>query len=584
VARKEVSRWSCWAQHFYGSSDKAWKDLVVAPFGPTITTVSWYKFAGMWNKWLQATSQLSWQYAFTLIDADKDQEVTFEEFDRGFSTCVPEAAQEGGGSSFSVGWMVILLVGCCILAALANSLRKTEELTQRDMSLSSEIVSRSAHKHDEEKGVYQMAEAPLLQSVAHAYHQTVYTEVEESVAPLVEGVWEHKKPPPKKARGCTDACGTDGGGLLECMGLRSTAVHTWACPCNISHASTKPVCTHCGAQRPREVNHPVMVPIHGPGSGLETVHVRVPMEAPHSAAPAYEEQHIDVSHHWAMSKEHYEDREERLPEPYHEDRLPEPYHEDNYSPPLSPQPVDEIDATIQTMFRSMDAVDVQEDGCEFLKNACSTQEGVEKIERHGGIEVIIKSMQAHQSSAHLQDQAIAAIVRFVHSRSSEVSRLGGIEAIMMAMRKHPANEQVQEKGCEALQQLSMTPEDRARVVHGGGIELIEQAMQAHHEVAGVQECSCLAMGNLAFEAEGRELIAKYGGIRAIIQAMNEHINDRGVQEAACFVLHNMACTPEYTRKIADLGGVQAIREGQRVHPSLQEQEEANEALEILMGG
>jgi len=583
-AMQEVMSWSCWAQKVYGSSEKAWADLVTGAYGPAVTTVSWYKFGLVWSKWSNASSSLSWQFAFDTIDTDSDQQVTFDEFSTSFSVCHGLGAAGGSPfSSFILSWFLIIALIMFTLCVLVPGLRQCiSDRQNRDLSIQAELVS-STHKGDMEQGrTYNIAEAPLLVPANHTAFglETVSGHgAAVSTASPIEGVWT-SLPPSKRSRGCTDACGGDGGGLLECMGLRSTAVHTWACPCNTAHSERTQSCKVCGATRPTSTQSPVMVPDRSQGPGvMEPILVRVPMDSQYDAyesgPPAsmqdYRGDQRQATVHSAHETQEYQEYE----------REPSDYYEE-YSPMPSPNAEDEVDATIQTMIRSADAVDVQEDGCEFLKNACMTEGGLEKTERHGGIKVIIDSMQAHPESAQLQDHAIGALVRLVHSRSSEVSHQGGIESIIKAMRRHPANEQVQEKACEALQQLSMTPEDRARVVDSGGIELIEQAMLAHHEVAGVQECSCLAMGNLAFEAEGRELIAKYGGIRAIISAMTEHLQDRGVQEAACFVLHNMACTPEYTRKIADLGGVQAIREAQRVHHTLQTQEEAVAALEILL--
>lgn len=155
----------------------------------------------------------------------------------------------------------------------------------------------------------------------------------------------------------------------------------------------------------------------------------------------------------------------------------------------------------------------------------------------------------------------------LRSEECQRSVLGqnGLEQIITAMNENLLAPRLQEKACWALEQLALTTSGRQKVIEQGGLECVVRGMQTHHEDEHVQEHGCMAIANLAFEPEPRILLARTSAVTVVLNAMRRHVADAVVQEDGCFALHNMACSDDLMRLIVDQGGLEAIAQAMLTH-------------------
>jgi hypothetical protein len=129
-----------------------------------------------------------------------------------------------------------------------------------------------------------------------------------------------------------------------------------------------------------------------------------------------------------------------------------------------------------------------------------------------------------------------------------------------AMQAHKTSAGVQEQACAAMKNLAVNPDNQVAVAAAGGIVAVVAAMQAHKRSAGVQEMACRALRNLAANNDNNEdAISAAGGIEALTTAMETHQARALLQEYACAALLNLACNASLRGRIKAAGGVELAK-------------------------
>lgn len=124
-----------------------------------------------------------------------------------------------------------------------------------------------------------------------------------------------------------------------------------------------------------------------------------------------------------------------------------------------------------------------------------------------------------------------------------LSAIGGIEVVVKAMEAHLSAIEVQTNGCLAISNLAAENAENQRSINsGGGIDAIIKAMHTHDAVEEVQAAACWALCNLATDEENQDKIGSLGGIATVTAAVarfsSSEVQERGsltlahLQEAA----------------------------------------------------
>jgi len=236
---------------------------------------------------------------------------------------------------------------------------------------------------------------------------------------------------------------------------------------------------------------------------------------------------------------------------------------------------------VASMRRYVDDADLQAKACAALASLTHSMRGRAALDLAKDAEVVQQlslTMKAHRDSAHVQQEAFAALRVLALSHGDAVLALarevvrhvcdtlelfraedrlqvegfgalrnlcsgtnptpmcmcigaaGGVERVCEGMIAHPGNRYVQEQGCGALWSLACHMENRGAAAEAQGIALVCQAMHLHRDVAGVQAQACGALHNLSCKASNPERIEKANGVQLLEQALDAHLDDPIVQE------------------------------------------------------
>jgi hypothetical protein len=91
---------------------------------------------------------------------------------------------------------------------------------------------------------------------------------------------------------------------------------------------------------------------------------------------------------------------------------------------------------------------VQQAACQALERLACDDDGMRvKIAEAGGLVAIVASMQAHKTSAGVQEPACGALWNLSVNTANEVAvaAAGGIEAVLAEMATHQANAGVEDR-------------------------------------------------------------------------------------------------------------------------------------------
>lgn len=167
-------------------------------------------------------------------------------------------------------------------------------------------------------------------------------------------------------------------------------------------------------------------------------------------------------------------------------------------------------------------------------------------------------------------QALSQISESPEGRTAVLSKCGVevvVEAMMSAM---PDEIELQARGCSALANLVMnaSEEEEARVLKSG-LAAVLGASKAHPAESTVQLKVCLALGNMAFGSKGEATCLSQGALEAVVEAMKAHPGDEALQVEGCDALVNIADSTDGKTKLVALGGL-AVAAAAKKHPKCAE--------------
>ena len=200
-------------------------------------------------------------------------------------------------------------------------------------------------------------------------------------------------------------------------------------------------------------------------------------------------------------------------------------------------------------------------------------------------EEILSIMRSKKNSPLVQEEALLALSE-IHLEENDRQRfaaLGGLKCGVAAMKAHAENVDVQIAGCQALWNLSATPDNQAAIGSAGGIVAILNAMIAFDGDADLQENAMAALSNLGACEANHPIIIENEGVRKVVEAMNRHSENAGVQEKGCAALTNLASKDVSVKSaITAAGGADAVVIAMVMHPGdVELQQKALRALRNL---
>mmetsp|Transcript_85481 Transcript_85481/g.169620 ORF Transcript_85481/g.169620 Transcript_85481/m.169620 type:complete len:438 (+) Transcript_85481:81-1394(+) len=230
-----------------------------------------------------------------------------------------------------------------------------------------------------------------------------------------------------------------------------------------------------------------------------------------------------------------------------------------------------VEGVLKTMCASVGLPRVQEKGCKALFELASNSEIQGKLGFLGGIEAVVRAMEAHGKVTELLVMGTSALNRMCERHESNTQRLvsvGGIRVMAEAMKRHRLCQNLQEAGCRAMKNAAAcNAECQLKVSSIGGIEAVLAAMTAHTESAAVQEAGCQALKELAVHnGHIQDQIVSNGGIQVVLRAMEMHGQLISIQVWGCGVLRNItACNADHQEGVISRGGIQTVLDAMSTH-------------------
>ena len=179
-------------------------------------------------------------------------------------------------------------------------------------------------------------------------------------------------------------------------------------------------------------------------------------------------------------------------------------------------------------------------GCYALHQLGFTRHSREHILRHGGVEVLLRSVQSHVDDLCLVDLCLSAL-----SKLSGQENLQGHEPlplVLLSMEQYP-DEQAIQGHCLVLLLRTVgrdtTPEQTETAVR-----LIVKAMRNFPECASVQFFACAVLREILQRSSGRQgqvvlkQVMESGGLEYVLSAVKKHRDIFGLQPMALlFLMH-----------------------------------------------
>jgi len=517
-ARQDLASWVAWAHSRYSSAEAAWEALALPPPMPSVRNtpesvahaaaaglVSWFRWKAVWQ---QADSSRhvsqSWQPVFHLLDANRDQFISLQEFVDGFTSRTLTQSWHFGMSWASWSFWLLLVV-----AAIVGNVW---------MSCRNPSKTKTYH-NPQSKQLQEDARNPMRSedTLEQSKDTRSYAALEAADQIVQE---EPCRPPPFKP--------VKGGQVVATVGQTSSTTPSTPKSPDVPNergcggGAWGADCQGRNKSRDKQATSP----------GKMT---------PDRSTPSKQDSFViqgskQVSHEQAMPQD-----------------LP---------------PLQMAEAVIGRMMLERQNQPLQEWACERLEELALRPGGQAAIATHGGIGALLETMRRYPFSCYLQECACGALGnQSLRSEECQHSILGqgGLEQIITAMKENLLAPRLQEKALWALEQLALTTAGRQKIIEHGGLECVVRGMQTHLEDEHVQEHGCMALANLSFESEPRMFLAQFNGVTVVLNAMRRHVTDAVVQEDACFALHNMACSDELMRLIAEQEGLEAIVQAMATH-------------------
>lgn len=228
----------------------------------------------------------------------------------------------------------------------------------------------------------------------------------------------------------------------------------------------------------------------------------------------------------------------------------------------------EVKAIIEGMKEHMEVAQIQVIACRQLNGLATTKDGSagekrDLIRKLGGLEALIKSMNAHKKVDELYKETFAGLCHLTITQSmmhkEKFGDAGGIELLVEGMHAHKSDLEVQKLACAALHNLAVVSFNAQKIAAACGIEGVCTAMEAHAHL-DIQLHGCATLQILSIAANNRSRIVAAGGIERIVSAMTKHHLHVELAEFSCGALLNVGCaTKEIKDKLAASGSMQSVK-------------------------
>jgi hypothetical protein len=214
---------------------------------------------------------------------------------------------------------------------------------------------------------------------------------------------------------------------------------------------------------------------------------------------------------------------------------------------------------------------IQMQGSTALCNlAFGSADHKKRIGKIGGIDGVIKAMEAHQDDSELQARCCLALRNLtcgVRVNQWIAGRSCAIEGIVRAMIKFGEVVEVQYQGCVALANICADePDNRCRAAEIGVIEATLKAIGRNMKHLNLAEHGLALLRNLSVGNQANQVhIGETDGIMTVLSCIREHMKSRSVLENACSLLRYLLFAKENRLFILQCNGlevlVRVLREG-----------------------
>ena len=154
-------------------------------------------------------------------------------------------------------------------------------------------------------------------------------------------------------------------------------------------------------------------------------------------------------------------------------------------------------AVFQLVQKHVGCLEIEEEGMRALGNFCRLMPTKTLLGDIGCVEVILARMEKDRDERIqlLGCTAIASLVR-AKGNTERVEKSGGIAVLVAAMRAHRNCEMVQSRGCRALSNMSEWEEYRPLIMKAGGASAIASAMENYWDHPKLRERASKALEKL----------------------------------------------------------------------------------------
>ncbi|KAH3757832.1 Vacuolar protein 8 [Pelomyxa schiedti] len=213
-------------------------------------------------------------------------------------------------------------------------------------------------------------------------------------------------------------------------------------------------------------------------------------------------------------------------------------------------------------------------------------DNIEQIVHEGGIPQLLTTMRSHPKDLGVQRNACGALWRLATNNTENAVQInagGGVECILLAMRSYLHEPLLQQVACSTLSCMSSDEGVRRSIGEKGAIGIIFSSMKQHPKNQDVIRTAFWALANLSLTRENRsKVVLQENGISYLLSVMGNCLENESVQMNAAATLRNLSIDPEVAVLISQKGGSSNIISSMTSHPKNSDlQEELCHALRNL---
>ena len=189
----------------------------------------------------------------------------------------------------------------------------------------------------------------------------------------------------------------------------------------------------------------------------------------------------------------------------------------------------------------------------------------------GVVNLIISSMNNWQNNSNKVLQMGCAALRslsYDEDTSTIINKAGGLETVIKSLECNANRFEVQKQGCHFLQNMIVRSTDTAKVISKSQvIPIFLETMSKIHADAEFKQAVCGLISKLALLRDTTDLIGTSGAISVIIDTLNTTTNQETAQ-AACSALKHLATGSDNNQsKISQAGGISSAFHALESYPN-----------------